>query len=288
MSMENSIQKLLKTYESKGFEKVIDLEYLFKFRPNFVFKSKEKFIGIYTRTSALINSSVVERIAQTTEIRSLPAKNVIFFPKIPDHNVLLDCSKNRVEVCYLENGVLKFVEVEELPIAVVKHVKYIMPKLSVFLSSKQVIDERKSAERIVNVINLKYQQPIYPFAVEKNKKGKVLTPKELKLEIMNGMVDCEYFFGILTEDFSSATELEIQVALKMKKLENIRLYVKDNDQTQQAWKDLLFEIQLKYKIKGKTVWYYPFPDKFDLEEEIRKDIIEILSKKHRDNGSFFL
>jgi hypothetical protein len=288
MSMETPIKKLLSFYVYKGFEEVSDLESLFKFRPSFVLKSDEKTIGIYTRNSAIINSSIVERIAQTIEVDGLPTKNVIFFPKIPDHNVLLDCSKNRIEVCYLEDNKLKFIEVEELPITVVKKVKYIMPKLSVFLSSKQVIDERKSAENIVNIINLKYQQPIYPFTVEKHKKGKVLTAKELKLEIMNGMNDCEYFFGILTEDYSSATELEIQVALKMKNLENIRLYVKENPETQKAWKDLLFEIHLKYKTKGKTVWYYPFPDKFDLEEEIRKDIIEILSKKHRENGSFFL
>ncbi|WP_148232082.1 DUF4062 domain-containing protein [Maribacter sp. HTCC2170] len=286
--MENSIEKLSDYYLKNGFDETKNLEGLFKFRPDFVYKKDDHYLGVYTRNSDSINSSILERIAQTYTINGIPSNHIIFFTKTPNSDALVDCGKNNIQVCYFENSKLKFIGTEELVIENEVQPDYEMPKMSIFISSKQIINERKQAIKIIERINLKYHKPIYPFAVELNKKGKVLTPKELKLEIMNGMDECDYFFGILTEDFSSATELEIQVALKMKKSANIRLYVKDDEETKETWKDLLFEIHMRYKTKGETIWYYPFLDKLDLEDEIRKDVMEIISKKHRDNNSLFL
>lgn len=288
MSLKKSIKKLFDFYEGLGFKENDNLSQLFKFRPDFVFESSEKYIGIYTRNSASINTSILERIAQTKTIKKLFSQQVILFNSLPDDNTLLECSQNGVEVCYLEKGILKFIKAEELSIDDEKDIEYDMPKMSVFVSSKQDIVERKQTIKIINRINLKYQKPIYPFAVEINKRSKVLSKKELRLEIMNGIDDCEYFFGILTEEKSQATENEVLMALKMKNPNKIRLYVKDTKKTKETWKDLLNEIESKYIFKGKTTWYYPFLDLFDLEDEVRKDIIEILSKKHRDNGSFFV
>ncbi len=277
--------------KKKGFFVTEEYSAIFRLRPDLVFQNGNEIKSFLFRKTNTIPEDFIERYSETTTIADKEIEKYIVFPKKPVKALFDLCVKLNIGLVYMSKGKFttekpsnKYSSVE----LIAEPEPYRMPETHVFLSSDQEIQERKSSKKIIEQINIRYKKAIYPFAVEIDKMTNVMSPEDLKREILEGIKKCEFFLGILNETPSPAVEWEIYRALEEKTFENIVLFVKANVATNKTWEQLIKHIKLRYVMDRKTVWYIPYDDNLDFEEGLRYKIMNLISEIHKKNGATFL
>jgi hypothetical protein len=288
-TLENNIYEL---FPPPNFVNAEELSTEFKFRPDIVLRDNSRVIAFIIRKSNSIPIEFIDKYAEITSFPELATEKFIAFPSKPVEEIRTKClEENNIGICYLNKGKL-ILEVPKIDVQkrvlVANTPVYEMPSAQIFFSSIEELPERIKGKQIVERINVKYKKPIYPHLIERDKKLRVMTPRELSREIMEGIYNDEYFLGILTEDYAQAVEEEIQTALKKDDLENMILLVKNNDQTRKTWGAILTDIEIRFQSRWRTPWYTKFDDMDDFEETLRKEIMDLISRKYKANGSTFL
>lgn len=286
-------QRVLAVFRQPDFEETEELSTNFQFRPDIVLKNVTTVRAFIIRKSNKIPLEFIDKFSEETKFENCSTEKFIAFYKKPDDQTISICTKEKqIGVCYLSKKTLVVINPVEKHAAYNRDklitAPYEMPTAHIFFSSIEELDERIRGKKIVELINSKYKKPIYAHLIERDKKLQVMTRQLLWREILEGIYNDEFFLGILTEEFAAAVEEEIQAAIKKDQLENIILLVKNNDQTRVAWSALLTDIEIRFHARGRTVWYTKYDDLEDFEETLRKAIMELISKKYKDNGSTFL
>lgn len=287
-------EKLLLEFNLPDYIVREELAAQFKFRPDILLKNETTVRAFIVRKTHAIPFDFIDRFSEQVNIENCIVERYIAFANKPSDATIQKCiTEKRIGVCYPYKGGIHTLlpdggfAVEAIdPIVVVP--SYEMPHTVIFFSSVEELPERLKGKRIVELINAKYKKAIFANLVERDKMQKTMTKHELWREIFASIDKDEYFLGILAEEFSSGVEGEIQRAMNIKSYDNIILLVKNNEETRAAWKDLLYDIGIRFEARNKTVWYMKYDDIEDFEESLRKEIMDLISKKYKANGSTFL
>ncbi len=292
MSNVSLEDKLLLAFKSPDFVEAEELAALFNFRPDLLLRNVDTVRAFIIRKSFAIPFEFIDRFSEQTTIENCAIEKYIAFVSKPADDTISKCVvEKRIAICYPYRGQIITILPEGgfatqttdaiLPI-------YEMPHTIIFFSSIEELPERARGKRIVEMISIKYKKAIFANLVERDKMKKTMSPSALWKEIFAAIDNDEYFLGILAEEFSSGVEGEIQRAMNIKPFDNIILLVKNNEQTRIAWKDLLLDIGIRFESRRKSVWYMKYDDIEDFEESLRKEIMELISKKYKANGTSFL
>ena len=293
MSKVSIEEKLLLEFNSPNLVVTEELSAQFKFRPDLLLKNENTVRAFIIRKTHAIPFDFIDRFSENTHVENCVVEKYIAFANKPATATIDKCvSEKRIAICYPHRGKIITVLPKggfAAPVAIVVALPvYEMPHTVIFISSIEEIQERAAGEKIIQRINAKYKKAIFGNRVERDKLQKTMTKQELWKEITKRINDDEYFLGILTEEHSGAVEAEIQIAMNIKEYDKLILLIKDNEQTREAWKDLLFDIHMRIETRGKTAWYTKYDDIDDFEDTLRKEVMELISSKYKENGSTFL
>jgi len=293
MSKVSLEEKLLLEFNSPNLVAAEELSAQFKFRPDIVLRNENTVRAFIVRKTHAIPFDFIDRFSEHVEIENCVVEKYIAFANKPSDVIITKCvTEKRIAVCYPYQGRINSILPDggfavQIAVAAVPPI-YEMPHTVIFFSSIEEIPERTLGEKIIQRINAKYKKAIFANRVERDKLQKTMTKSELWKEITNSINGDEYFLGILAEEHSTPVESEIQIAMNIKDYEKIILLVKNNEQTRNAWKDLLLDIHIRIETRGKTPWYTKYDDLDDFEDTLRKEAMELISKKYKANGSTFL
>ena len=286
-------EKLRNEFSSPNFVIEEELSAHFKFRPDLLLKNENTVRAFIVRRTNSIPLDFIDRFSEYAEIEGCIIERYIAFTNKPSDAIITKCTiEKRIAVCFPYKGNIETIqpkggfELQDIPTVSIP--EYEMPHTVIFFSSVEELPERMRGKRITENISARYKKAIFANLVERDKLQKTMTPTELWKEIFASIDKDEYFLGILAEEYSSGVEGEIQRAMNIKSYDNIILLLKNNEQTRIAWRDLLYDIGIRFEARRKTVWYMKYDDIEDFEECLRKEIMELISKKHKENGSTFL
>ena len=274
------IEGLLK---KRGFKNdTTGIERTFAWKPDLLLAKDNETRAYLLRQTGTIPMSLIERLASTKSQKRNLFVNVVFLTK-PTRDVIKTLMLYGVGIAHLEMG--RLVEVAKsknfLPAkgpkkVVPQHKK--MMKTEIFISSKQKIPERNAAWEAIEDIHHTSKFPVYPFKVEDDPRFGG-SPAQTKRCIDEGLKRCDWFVGILSDEWRKWVEYEIRQAIKKHfDGEDITIYFKSTKKAETSWNRLL-----KW-IKGKNIKYLPYSQVEDMKTKLIGRVLGKIERVHKRLG----
>ena len=278
VGVKPKIEKFLK---SKGYTIFLKFPKWFTLRPDFYCEKEEEQYVFYIRYSNSIPDSLIQRVSFMKKGKSKIYFYIIFYRK-PTKKTLLLTSKYGV-------GAKLFIKDKLIDIKVKKtleskekerkkHKRLLTIKI--FISSHQIIDERREAKELIEVIAQAQKWPLFPICIEYDHRYTIKQTDRCEKE---NIENSDWFIGILAESYRSEVKKEINKALENFNQSNIIVLVKSNKQTRDQWKNLLSGIDKNKKIK-----YIPYIDLSEMKSVLLSNIMDKMKKIHDRKGIPFI
>jgi hypothetical protein len=245
--------------------------------------SKENELKIFhiKEDSTKLLDSILQRIAQAKKIPSHVYEQFLVFPEKPTMKILRSCKLFGLGIYYLNGSGTLEIYAEPKKIKG-RTKKSQLPNTKIFFSSKQDLEERQLAKNSIDVQREAHKIPVWANLVEEDQRYD--NSIENILEIINDcMDDSEYVLGVLGEEYRAIVDQEIRRALDNYDHPEILLFLKNNKEAKESWKDLLLHIHTNYKVK-----YTEYLSSRDFEIKFTRRLMVVVKEIHKKNGVEFL
>lgn len=283
MKNSKANQEIIVLLKKDGYKEISINTKKFTWNPDFTVTNGKETVSYLIRESESIPESLAERISSTkTAIKEF--KINVLFKKYPNQSAKKSLSPFGIGIQFVKNNTIKTLTSSKLfttnkdrgrPPVAEKKTRWKMPKTDVFLSSKQDFVERLEVKKVIDEIRIRDEFPVYPFQVEDDLR---YGGNQTEQCINEGLHQCEWFISVLGEERRYWVEKEVRKSLKLFPVEDIIVYVKLNQRTQDNWKKLLEWLE------SKNIKYLPYLDYEDLKTKVSKLIRGHIEKLHKEHG----
>ncbi|HVW12871.1 MAG TPA: hypothetical protein VHB54_03565 [Mucilaginibacter sp.] len=275
------MEELLEYYQQRNFQAAPIGKYdQLALTPDFVFEKDNIVHAIVNRTSDTLAQSIIQRFATTKRIASKSLEIFFLFNKKPSLTILRDCKLFGVGILYL--SAKNTIEIyAESKIIKGRQARPALPKTQIFFCSRQHLDERLEAQRIVDDQRDSLKVPIFPMLVE-NDQEYSHDIRDLWPIIEKCMDASEYVLVILSGELREIIDREARRALENYDPEELLFYVKSDKETKEAYSDLLTHA---------TEQGVKFQEYFDLRGfrlVFNARLMKVIKRMHDDNDVPFL
>lgn len=253
--IDEVIPKIERILKNQGYKIISDvLPKEFSWKPHIFAKKKNGFIALLIRESDSIPEVLVQRISSTKPLKNKLYISIIFCKK-PRISAVRVIGLYGIGIKYLYDNTISIIRKSKDFSKVRKKVskkeakkKKTMLGTNIFVSSHQIIDERKVAEDLIDELRSAYKLPIFPILVEKDTRYTISQKKKC---IKRNLYDSHLFLGILAEEYRPNVNGEVREAFKPTCFgaEDILIFVKANKKCKIAWKKLIEWIKKKDTVK---------------------------------------
>jgi hypothetical protein len=254
----------------------------FSWRPDYIVKRAKEVRAFLFRQTDTVPSSLIERLSSTKTKKTKLFINIVFLTK-PTSTIVKKLNLHGIGILHF-NGI-KFLEITKSKnFSSLKEAKKIvvhrkkMMKTEIFISSQQNIRERKTMKNVIKDIHNRDKFPIYPFQAEDDPRFGG-SRNQTKKCIDEGLKNCEWFIGLIAEEWRYWVDYEIKQAIKNCFNDmDITIYVKSTKATEVAWTKLLSWI------KKRNLKYLPYSDITDLKTKLALRILAKIESEHKKLG----
>jgi len=272
-----NLKKILKVQKYKIVEKTPKELFL---KPDVLIKKNKGFEALLVRQSDSIPEVLVQRIA-STKLTKNKLKIYIVFCQKPKLSLIEMVSLYGIGVKYfLKNTLVIIKQSKDFSTLKQKVLKKGMkkkkkiPQQNIFISSHQIIEERKIAEEIIKDLRDSNTWPIFPIKVEDDPRYDI---KKTKNCIDRNMEDSELFLGILAEEYRPDVNYEIKKAFKIFLTKDIFIFVKSLKKRPQRLTKLIEWIKEQKNIK-----YLEYIDVRDFKIKLMRVLILKIKQIHKE------
>lgn len=271
-------------YQKHGYNKIDILPREFTWKPDILLRKREDYIACLIRINESIPELLIQRIA------SMKIKNnlniLIIFSKKPKISTIKNISLYGIGIATIKRKELiiiskskNFSKNREKQKQRIIHKAKKMSRIDIFVSSHQIIPERKCVKDVIDEIRTFSKTPIFPVLVEEDSR---YTFSKTKKCIDKNMNDTEMFIGILAEDFREKVNYEIRRSFLCYDLKNILIFIKECKKCQDSIK-LIDWIE-----KQNSVKYLEYTNLKDLEMKAKRSLLIKLKNLHDKKNIPFL
>ena len=273
---------LIQYFQGQGFEPNGAANYQqIALAPDVVVEHGNTMKAVVIRESSdSLPETMIQRFAGTKRIPSKTVEIYFAFPSKPNMKILTTCKAYGVGILYTNSHSAVEVYAESRQIKGRRPIAAI-PKTQIFFSSKQQLDERNTAENLIDEQRDALKVPLFPMLVE-NDQQYSSDLRKLWPVICSCMDDCQYVLVILSGEYRRIIDRETRRALEYYDPEEILFYIKNDRETKEAWEDLILVVT-QHNVK--------YTDYFDLrnfKSKLHQRVMKIIMKLHKDNGVPFL
>ena len=202
----------------------------FTWQPDVLAEKNNEAIAFLIKLTESIPETLVQRISRMKRGK-LNLKSIILFSKKPSSKTIKLIEFYGLEAKVIEKNRLKDVtsiKTKEKPAVLIKASKpkrKLKPsRVDIFISSHQIINERKIAEEEIDTIRSAHRFPIFPILVEDDQRYNIKKKKEC---IDRNMDESELFLAVIAEEYRTDVNYEIKKSFKcFDPKEEIYIFVK--------------------------------------------------------------
>lgn len=234
--------------------------------------------------STNLKDSILQRIAQSKKIPSHVYEQFLVFPEKPSMKILRQCKLFRLGIYYKNSKDVFELYAESKPVKG-RIKKPQIPNTKIFFSSKQHAEERKIANKIIQIQKEANKFPLFPVLVEDDQRYE--NDIDNLVDIINDcMDDSQYILCILENEYGAMVEQEIRRALELFDPSEILFFIKQNKETMNVWKNLLEHIDTQYPVNKPK--YTEFIDLNDFEIKFTRRLMLVMKNLYESNGVPYL
>lgn len=260
----------------------------FSFEPSLLTIKQDSLRAFYLRTGNSIPSFYLQRLSLMKTISGFVTEIFVVFEKTPPNAVIVECSRYGIgaivsmgKSCKLVHPSQKWGSAIKIN-AIVKVPK--MSQIDLFISSKQVLEERDIAKDIIDLVRNSMKKPVYAKLVEEDQRYNEMSNKKLKELIELCLQEADYTICFLGDERRDIVAWEVKRALEILYVEQVIIFLKSSREAKHNWSGLIEFIHTQYELKGKTVKYIEYVDTRDFRNKFHERIMVLLEKIHQKMG----
>src|SRR3989344_42999 len=202
----------------------------FTWQPDVLAEKNNESIAFLIKLTESIPETLVQRISRMKRGK-LNLKSIILFSKKPSSKTIKLIEFYGLEAKVIEKNRLKnvtSVKTKEKPEVLIKPPKSkrkLKPsRVDIFISSHQIINERKIAKEEIDTIRSAHRFPIFPILVEEDPRYNIKKKREC---IDRNMNDSELFLAVIAEEYRPDVDYEIKKSFNcFEPKEEVYIFVK--------------------------------------------------------------
>lgn len=269
------VAHIIRLIKKQKYVIIEDIPQSLSLRPEVYSKKGKNKILFYIRKSNSIPEALVQRISLSKTGGNIDCR--VVFCKKPNKTMLFLLSLYGVNAHYFIKNKLSNLLIVSPKKAIKKELKNKkIPTIHIFISSHQIIDERKIVKQLIEDLARGNRWPLFPICVEDNYDSNI---KQTRKVIITEMDKSEWFIGILADEFRKDVNFEIRRAFSDKcpiKEKNIIIFLKLTKVSKKVWEKLINFIE-----KRQTVRYHEYSDIRDLSAKVLGKLQYKIKEEHK-------
>lgn len=278
-------QKLIDFFADSGFSKTEEIPEQLTYTPELILEKGNELKVFHEKEDAKkLRDSIILRIAKAQKIPGKAFEQYLVFPEKPAQKILADCKLYGLGIYYI-NAKGEFDNYAEPKQIRGRVKKPQIPNTKIFFSSKQHADERKLANRIIQVQKEANKIPLFPVLVEDDQRydNNIDNLEEI---INDCMDDSQYVLCILEDEYGEMVEQEIRRALQLFEPSEILFFIKQSKVTKDVWNNLLVHIDTQYPLSKPK--YTEYTDLNNFEIKFTRRLMLVMKNLYESNGLEYL